>query len=37
VLETLLNKERYKFIKRVEKIHPEAEKGYFERGILGND
>ena len=36
-LEDLLNKERYKFIKRMEKIHPEAGKGYFERGIMGND
>lgn len=36
-LEALLNKERYKFIKRMEKIHPEAGKGYFERGIMGND
>jgi hypothetical protein len=36
-LEALLNKERYKFIKRMEKIHPEAPKGYFERGIMGND
>ncbi len=36
-LEALLNKERYKFLKRMEKIHPEAGKGYFERGIMGND
>jgi len=36
-LESLLNKERYKFLKRIEKIYPEAGKGYFERGIMGND
>jgi hypothetical protein len=29
--------ERYKFIKRMEKIYPEAGKGYFGRGLMGND
>jgi peptidoglycan hydrolase CwlO-like protein len=36
-LESLLNKERYKFLKRLRMIHPQAGTGYFEKGIMGKD
>ena len=36
-LKSLLNKERYKFLQRMRKIHPQAGTGYFEKGIMGKD
>ncbi|MHC4458931.1 MAG: periplasmic heavy metal sensor [Planctomycetota bacterium] len=36
-LKSLLNKERYKFLKKMQMIHPQAGTGYFERGIMGQD
>jgi hypothetical protein len=36
-LESLLNKERYQFLKRLQMIHPQAAAGYYERGITGQD